>query len=128
MISIKKFAILVMSFFLLSTHAKAAPDSIISIHYYKTSAKEKLVGYWYQSCYLQFKAFWGERTSYTVAEPGLHGQDCTQLGMSGNNRGRCFAEEFDANDHDTWILESDRNRITNECEAETPIYTFPGGL
>ena len=75
---------------LLSSAVSAAPTGIISIYYYKTAAKQELVGYWYQSCYLGFNTFWGTREGVKVYDPAMHGLDCTQLGMAGNNRGHCL--------------------------------------
>ena len=74
---------------LTSTTSVAAPDGIISIYYYKTSAKQELVGYWYQSCYLGFNTLWSRREGYRVLDSAMHGWDCTQLGVSANSRSFC---------------------------------------
>jgi hypothetical protein len=119
----KLLSLVVIGVLSFSSAVFAAPKGVISILYYKTSAKQELVGYWYQSCYLGFNAFWGTRSSYRVNEP-MHGMDCTELGTSGNNRGQCFAYSF--NNENGVILNSEVNYITQSCEAENPIYTFPG--
>ncbi|MCW8880412.1 MAG: hypothetical protein OQJ89_00390 [Kangiellaceae bacterium] len=81
-----------------SSAAMAAPSGVISINYYKTSAKQELIGYWYQSCYLSFKTMWGTRDGYPEYE-AMHGRDCTQLGKGGNDAGSCMTINFDEYAH-----------------------------
>jgi hypothetical protein len=86
--------VLGISLILFSSIASAAPNGIISLYYYKTSAKQELIGYWYQSCYLGFSSSWGTKQGFSVPDPGMHGKDCTQLGSYGNNKGYCLSSQF----------------------------------
>lgn len=76
-----------------SNTVMAAPDGIISINYYKTAAKQELIGYYYQSCYLGFKTMWGTRDGYPEHE-AMHGKDCTELVHSKNRKSSCMTINY----------------------------------
>jgi hypothetical protein len=120
----------------------AAFDTVISKYYYKTSAKQELIGYWYMSCYLGFSTLWGKREGVSVNDPGLHGLDCTQLGQRGNSRGSCNTSSFDTYSKtkqvwddaiqgyriETYVDTEDSYRITEECKLANPFNeSEPGG-
>ncbi|QTH63442.1 hypothetical protein J1N51_11975 [Psychrosphaera ytuae] len=125
-----------MSVFCLVNTAVAAPDTIISKYYYRTAAKQELIGYWYQSCYLSFSVSWGKKEGYVQNDPAMHGWDCTRLGMSGNRRGSCLASDFDGVKELVSRWNSDTKRyeiveivdathwdsITGRCEQENPLF------
>ncbi|MCF6437113.1 hypothetical protein [Pseudoalteromonas sp. MMG022] len=105
----------VLSLGVASTASLAAPSGIISIEYYADSTKQELIGYWYQSCYLNFKVLWGVREGYRAYDP-MHGQDCTQLGEYSNRRAMCFSEKFNQAANGTGVVGRDEvEYIKSQC-------------
>ena len=132
----KKYFGCLLSLVLICNTSFAAPDGIISKYYYKTSAKQELIGYWYQSCYLGFSTLWGTREGFSVADPAMHGWDCTQLGVSANNRGFCYSQSFQAVEIVETVWDENLNKYiikrsasssdvltkASECNQEHPLW------
>lgn len=117
MIKRKYISISLLATLSLSQQSFAVQDHVVSIEYYRTAAKQELVGYWYQSCLLSFNAFWGVRTSFKSYDP-LHGKDCTRMAEFGNSRALCLGKNYDSYSH----VVSRYNDATGSAELVSIVY------
>ena len=66
----------------------AMPKTTIEHTYFATSAKQQVVGYYYQGCINGSHVEWGVRTSHRMSDPaGNH--DCSRMGEVNPMRGEC---------------------------------------
>ncbi len=78
-----------MVFALTTFNSFAMPKTTIEKFYFATSAKQIVVGYYYQGCTASAHVSWGSRTSHSKSADGLPPMDCTSLGNIGA-RGECI--------------------------------------
>ena len=97
-INMKK-SLMILCLVIISFNTHSMPKTTIEKVYFATSAKQIVVGYYYQGCTASAHVSWGIRTNYSFSNDGLPPVDCTGLGdIGGGEAGSCVLSYiFDGN-------------------------------